>query len=59
MRIVLSAHTWLIAVIFVPYMAMMVTLFAYMWGQVRRHLSAQDDPPDSSDGDEPDVLLAA
>ena len=45
--------------IFVPYMAMMVTLGAYMWGQVRRHLSAQDDPPDSGGGDEPDVLLAA
>lgn len=55
----LSAHSWLIAAIFVPYMVMMVILFAYMWGQVRHHLSDSEKPPDSGEGDEPDLLLLA
>ena len=54
-------HALLIAAIFVPYLAMMVTLGVYMWGQVRRHLSDDEgQPPDSSEDDGPgDVLLAA
>ncbi len=52
-------HALLIAVIFVPYVIMMVTLFGYMWAQVRRHLSDGDRPPDSGDGEDPDLPLAA
>jgi hypothetical protein len=47
----LSGHALLIAAIFVPYLAMMITLGLYMWCQVRRHLN---DPPDSADEDERD-----
>ena len=59
MRSVLHAHALLVAAIFIPYMLLMTGLGAYMWGQVRHHLR-DEEPPDSSDEDEPDdVLLAA
>jgi hypothetical protein len=46
---VLSAHTWLIAAVFVPYLTLMVGLGVYIWrtGQPRR----SDDPPDTGEDD--------
>ena len=41
---VLSAHNLLIAAIFVPYFAFMVTLGAYIWHTGRHR---PDDPPDT------------
>ena len=48
----LSAHTWLIAAVLVPYFLLMVTLGVYIYrtGQPR-----SDDPPDAGDEDRPPV----
>ena len=54
----LSAHSWLIAAIFVPYMVMMVILFAYMWTGPPSP-ERQREAPDSGEGDEPDLLPLA
>ena len=47
-------HALLIAAIFVPYMALMVTLGAYIY---RTGHPRSDDPPDAG-GDDPAVLPA-
>ena len=39
----LHANTLLVAAIFIPYMAMMLTLFGYMCWQVRDHERPPDD----------------
>lgn len=47
-------HALLIAAVFVPYMAFMITLGAYIWrtGQPR-----SDDPPDPGEGERPAIVL--
>jgi hypothetical protein len=58
----LHAHCLLIAAIFVPYMALMTGLGAYMWGQVRRHEKDSSDEEERDTGDAggtDDVLIAA
>jgi hypothetical protein len=60
----LSGHALLIAAIFVPYFVMMAALGLYMWCQVRRHLSEDEEqPPDSGEdeggGDLGDLAAAA
>ena len=53
----LSLHSVLIAVVFVPYFTAMVTLGAYIY---RTGHPRNDDPPDTGDGDRlPALLLAA
>ena len=53
-------HALLVAAIFVPYVVMMAALFGYMWLQVRRHLNGdEDEPPDSADDQEPELLPLA
>jgi hypothetical protein len=56
--VVLSAHTIVIAAIFVPYMALMAGLGTYMWAQVRHHEQSSIDE-DERDRDRTDLRLAA
>jgi hypothetical protein len=57
----LSAHNLLIAAIFIPYTAMMVTLGTYIWHTSQPPVKRdEDDPPASGDAERaPDLPLAA
>jgi hypothetical protein len=57
----LSGHTILVAVIFVPYMVMMGGLFAYIIHTGYRPGQRDEDsqPDAASDDEDPDLLLVA